>query len=132
LDPAPTGTGTLASDSTFGSFTLLEPVSQYENRFLWWKCLDWNRLFWCSKCGHGRSMYNILSIGKATCLWCLVFVSCSFVVMRSTKPGCLRSHSWCLWKALDKEGCMGFGSMTFGLVVQKFLNIEWFFHWKLN
>jgi hypothetical protein len=26
-------------------------------------------------------------------------------------------------KALDKEGCMGFGSMMFGLVMQKFLNI---------
>jgi hypothetical protein len=30
-----------------------------------------------------------------------------FVVMRSTQPGCFRSCSWCLWKALDKEGCMG-------------------------
>jgi hypothetical protein len=27
---------------------------------------------------------------------------------------------------------MGFGSMTFELVAQKFLNIEWFLHWKLN
>jgi hypothetical protein len=27
----------------------------------------------------------------------------------------------------------GLGSMTMiGLAVQKFLNIEWFFHWKLN
>jgi len=24
-----------------------------------------------------------------------------FVVMRSTEPGCFRSCSWCLWKALD-------------------------------
>jgi hypothetical protein len=24
------------------------------------------------------------------------------------------------------------GSMTFGLAAQKFLNIEWFLHWKLN
>jgi hypothetical protein len=24
------------------------------------------------------------------------------------------------------------GSMMFGLALQKFLNIEWFFHWKLN
>jgi hypothetical protein len=29
-----------------------------------------------------------------------------------------------LWKALDKEGCMGFGSMRFGFAEQKFLNIE--------
>ncbi len=46
-----------------------------------------------------------------------------FVVMRSTEPGCFRSCSWCLWKALDEEW-MGFGSMTFGLAVQKFLSIE--------
>ncbi len=30
-----------------------------------------------------------------------------FVIMRSTELGCFRSCSWCLWKALDKEGCMG-------------------------
>jgi hypothetical protein len=30
------------------------------------------------------------------------------------------------------KGVHGFGSMTFGLVVQKFSNIEWFFHKKLN
>jgi hypothetical protein len=29
-------------------------------------------------------------------------------------------------------GVHGFGSTMFRLVVQKFLNIEWFFHWKLN
>jgi hypothetical protein len=45
-----------------------------------------------------------------------------FVVMRSTEPGYFRSCFWCLWKALDEEGCMGFGSMTFGLAMQKFLN----------
>jgi len=31
-----------------------------------------------------------------------------FVVMRSTEPGCFRSCSWCLWKALYEDGCMGF------------------------
>jgi hypothetical protein len=34
----------------------------------------------------------------------------------------LESSRW------DDKGCMGFGSMTFGLAVQKLLNIEWFFH----
>jgi hypothetical protein len=29
-------------------------------------------------------------------------------------------------------GVHGLGSMTFGLVVQKFLNIERFFHWKFK
>jgi hypothetical protein len=36
-----------------------------------------------------------------------------FVVMRSTEQESLRLCSWCLWKALDEERCMGFGSMTF-------------------
>jgi len=31
----PTGTGTIALDPTFGSFTLLEPISHYVNQFLW-------------------------------------------------------------------------------------------------
>ncbi len=39
---------------------------------------------------------------KEGSLFCFVFV-----VMSSTKPGCSRSCSWCLWKALDEEGCMG-------------------------
>jgi hypothetical protein len=30
-----------------------------------------------------------------------------FVVMRSTELGCFRSCSWCLWKALDEDRCMG-------------------------
>ncbi len=30
-----------------------------------------------------------------------------FVVMRSIELGCFRSCSWSLWKALDKDGCMG-------------------------
>ncbi len=32
----------------------------------------------------------------------------------------------------QQGGVHGLGSMTFGLAVQKFLNIKWFFHWKLN
>jgi hypothetical protein len=44
---------------------------------------------------------------------------CSYEI---TERGCFSAR--CLWKALDEEGCMGFGSMSFGLAVQKFLNIE--------
>jgi hypothetical protein len=32
--------------------------------------------------------------------------------------------SWSLWKALEEAGCIRVGLMAFGLVVQKFLNIE--------
>jgi cytochrome c-type biogenesis protein CcmH/NrfF len=34
LGHAPTGTGTIAFDPTFGSFTLLEPISHYSNKVL--------------------------------------------------------------------------------------------------
>jgi hypothetical protein len=33
---------------------------------------------------------------------------------------------------LSRGGVHGLGSMAIGLAVQKFLNIWWFFHWKLN
>jgi len=49
------GTGTIALDPTFGSFTSLEPVSHEVNRVFWWKCsdcLDRNEVFWCSECVH--------------------------------------------------------------------------------
>ncbi len=47
-----------------------------------------------------------------------------FVVMRSTELGCFRLCSCWLWKVLDEGGVHGLGSMAFGLVVQKLLNIE--------
>jgi hypothetical protein len=45
-----------------------------------------------------KSKYNLSTKGGS--LFC-------FVVRRSTKPGCFRLCSWCLWKALDEEGHMG-------------------------
>ncbi len=51
-------TWTIAFDSTFGSFTLLELVSCLVNWFLWWKCLDClnrNRCFFgCLECWQRR------------------------------------------------------------------------------
>ncbi len=55
-----------------------------------------------------------------------------FVVMRFIEPGCFRLCSWCLWKALDRRGAWAWFHWCLVLAVQKFLNIEWFFHWKLN
>ncbi len=64
--------------------------------------------------------------------WFVCFVL--FVLMRIHRIGMLQSaflvsfleSSW-------RKGVHGLGSMTMiGLAVQKFLNIEWFFHWKLN
>jgi hypothetical protein len=40
------------------------------------------------------------------------FVLLCFVSMRSTELGCFRLCSWCLWKALDEERCIGLDSMT--------------------
>jgi len=44
------------------------------NRFLWWKCLDWNGLFWCLGCvsTEGRCTTSYLLAGPV-CLWCLCF-----------------------------------------------------------
>jgi len=51
-----------------------------------------------------------------------------FVIIRYTKPKCFRLSSWC--QAVDEGGgggrVDGLGSMTFGLVVQIFFNIELF------
>jgi hypothetical protein len=43
-----------------------------------------------------------LSISEGRC-----FVLFCCVAMRFTKLGCFKLCSWCLWKALNKEGCMG-------------------------
>jgi hypothetical protein len=39
---------------------------------------------------------------KVVCLFCFVLY-----LWDPPKPGCFRSCSWSLWKALDDEGCMG-------------------------
>jgi hypothetical protein len=56
--------------------------------------------------------------------WNLCFIL--FLLMRSTEAGCFRLCSWFHWKALKEKGCISFGFVALGLVVQKFLNIEWF------
>ncbi len=50
-----------------------------------------------------------------------------FLVMR-----CFRLCSWCLWKGLDDKGCMGFGSMTFGLGGAKALEYWMIFSLKIE
>jgi hypothetical protein len=64
------------------------------------------------------------SRGKTTCLFC-------FILMKSTELGCLRSPL-VSWESSQWGGVHGLGSMAFGLALQKFLNIEWFLHWKLS
>jgi hypothetical protein len=49
-----------------------------------------------------------------------------FVNMRSTELGCFRLCSWCLWKALDEEACMGLVPWHLDLERKKFLNIDFF------
>ncbi len=49
-----------------------------------------------------------LSMKEGSLFVCFVlFCFVLFVIMRSIKLGCFRLCSWCLWKALDKEECMG-------------------------
>ncbi len=57
LGPAPTGTGTIAFDTTLGSFTLLKLVSHYVNLFFSesvYTVYLGTDVFWCSECGHSR------------------------------------------------------------------------------
>ncbi len=51
-----------------------------------------------------------------------LFVLFLFVLMRSIEPGCFKSHSWSLWKALKKEGCIGLfhGVWTCGVEVLEY------------
>ncbi len=55
-----------------------------------------------------------------------------FVVMRFTKPRRFRSCSWCLWKALDKEGCVGLVPRCLDLQCKSSWILNGFFTEKLN
>jgi hypothetical protein len=63
-------------------------------------------------------------LSNFTCLHLGMRIQLTWYMLSPIVWGCLRSYSWCLWKAFNEEGCMGFDSMAFGLAVQKFLNIE--------
>jgi len=49
-------------------------------------------------------MYNILFIDRGQHVYGALFC---FIIMRSIELGCFKLCFWCLWKALNKEGCMG-------------------------
>jgi len=115
LGSSPTGTRTIALNTTFESFILLESVSHEVKWFLWWKCLDcldWNGLFWCSECGHSRQMYNILSIGRAS-----MFVMPCLVFYNVWWQGRI-SYSWFWWM---EESCWGPNCME----NENFFCLEW-------
>jgi len=71
-------------------------------------------IFWLPARTHWGNLAILYLSMKEGSLFC-------FVIMRSTKPGCFRSCSWCLWKALDEEGCMGLVPWDLDLVMQKVL-----------
>jgi hypothetical protein len=92
-------------------------------------------------CSHGIPRYVSKSTSDLSHMVCRRFNShlsmkegslFCFVLMRSTKSRGFRLCSYCLWKALNEEGCMGLDPWCFVLAVQKFLNTEWFLHYKLN
>jgi hypothetical protein len=64
------------------------------------KTLNWKYIEGSSKVTYLSYPFCLNLSMKEGSLFC-------FVVMRSTKLGCFRSCSWCLWKALNEEGCMG-------------------------
>jgi hypothetical protein len=55
-----------------------------------------------------------------------------FVLMRSTEPRCFRSCSYCLWKALNEEGCMGLVPWHLDLQCKSSWILNDFLHYKLN
>ncbi len=67
-----------------------------------------------------KSVENLLTQATLVYLWRKV----CFVVRRSTKLGCFKSCSWCVWKALDEEGCIG--------LVPWLLNLQCKSSWILN
>jgi len=64
LGHAPMGARTIALDPTFGSFTLLKPISHYVNQFLWWKCL------------HCFGVQNVNTVGRYTTSYLLARPAC--------------------------------------------------------
>jgi hypothetical protein len=117
----------------------------------WWTCrwLQAKRSFSMKKVGFGWGMENRncwrwnlfwfwvdkwhLSVKEGS-LFC-------FAVMRSTKPGCFRLCSWCLWKAVDEEekGAWAWlhGVWTCGAKVLEYwmissLKIIWNRRWKFR
>ncbi len=55
-----------------------------------------------------NTTYYYLSMKEGSLFVLFCFVLFFFVVMRSTEPPrCFKLCSWCLWKALHEEWCMG-------------------------
>jgi hypothetical protein len=71
-----------------------------------WLCGRRYELSWCNPVKPG----NIYLWREVVCLF-------SLYLWDSPKPGCFRSRSWSLWKALKEQGCICFGFMAFGLAV---------------
>jgi len=74
-----------------------------------WRVFDlWFGLLQHSTCGMSKDV-GVVNLISTSCNLSMkegsLFVL--FVLMRSTELGCFRLCSWCLAKALDKEGCMG-------------------------
>ncbi len=74
-----------------GTFHLTSRLYGFE------KFLSFQFKFLSIQKSHMLSIYISMKEGSLFC----------FVVMRSAEPGCFRSCSSCLWKPLNKKGCMG-------------------------
>jgi hypothetical protein len=132
LGPGPVGDRDCCIRSNFWKFhlirtgfTLGEPVSlvkafrlfKLEQMFFGVESPD--AVGWCTT--------SYLLTGPA-CLWCCILF-CSYEIH------CTEMLQIVFLVSLESSwwgGVNGLGSMTFGLVVQKFLTIERFLHWKLN
>ncbi len=103
-----------------------------ENKIQMWMHCIWSRLMKKAIMLQILKTIHFIGVKNLIYLWREVdcFVFCNYDIHQTEMLQIV--FFWCRWKALNKDGCMGFGSMAFGLVVQKFLNIEWFLHWKFK
>jgi len=95
--PKPKGEGTLATTITFTRTTRASTLHLNQGNHSQGSHKEKNRNMGFFKKLIENSSYISMKEGN------LIY----FVVMRSTKLRCFKSCSWCLWKAFDKEGCMG-------------------------
>jgi hypothetical protein len=68
----------------------------------------WFHLFYFFFCfDRLQSITAVFLCPVTICLWRKVVCFVLFCSYEITEPVCFRSCSWCLWKALEEEGCMG-------------------------
>jgi hypothetical protein len=96
-----------------------------------WKKIHWEIIWVCNQTQSNSS--NALYLWQNLPIYLWRKVVC-FVLLLWDPPNQDASDRVSLvsLESSQQGGVHGLGSMSFGLEVQKFLNIEWLFYWKFN